>query len=931
MRLNGVILDNRYKISHQLGEGGMAQVFQARDLKQDLDVAVKILPPGDYSKNDFILRFQREFKVCSELNHPNIVKMYSCGQTDDHSSWYYAMELFHCKDLEEVLEEKSTLSPKDCLRIAVPMVKAFRHYHKRGIVHRDLKPANIMVEKSGRIVIVDFGLVHDPCRTQLTKSGVMVGTPLYMSPELLSGTKPDCRSDIFQLGSIIHECLCGTPAFIGKNLQEVGSRILFGQYTSIREFNPDVSKDWETFLFNCLGVKPADRYTDADHVLADLKKLAKEQPLLRLVPPPKAFASLKPLSLPTAQPPPKRANTSKPSKAQTTHQMDEGKDLPVSEKGTFPQAISQKSKGASSGRTRMIRALTLIVMALIIGFYSMSLSDNRKVAPAIVKEFHVTGGYSSLLVSWSSTTKTDSPRFDLWEKTPDGTKSPAKDLFFSPVKIHTTADDSVPKYRHEVIVRGLKGNTSYEIVLNDGTSSKTLPRTVKTQSRQLSLAFTFNSDGNLNIHVRGQTPFSIEEIGSDLTFKGQTLRRNSEYYSEGSLQVPLKSIISNYGVIYTFTSIDGDVLECRDSALTIIGKLLDEVFASFMESRDVSCVDGKTYVPFFSEWNMKNDENWMFQKYALEYLKEIDEEKKRTLLVSFWETIEEKLTDDFEWYRKLTPLLPGLKKLIPHKELPWQFRNRMGLALIGLELIQGTSVSYRISDNEHWSPLVSPDSRPFTLSRKATIESIALEVTGFLTDDRLREELPVQICHDMAYPTNYDTLKNSILGAYIGEHDLEFQIDQPPDSFEKAEIALDFRSTGNPSMVVILSINNGRFIATIRPTRDYFVKFHESWHPDKNFDTILVRSYTENKLLSLGRIIEEHSSKDLDTTFRAFKATMISMDQSLPHVAGISLFHPIPTGALKHGRNTVKIAVVNGPSAVSKPLVYKSLRFLLGK
>jgi len=271
--MNGVVLGDRYKIIRKLGAGGMAEVFLADDLQQKIQVAVKIMPPSTVSENEFVRRFRREFAVCSSLNHPNIVKLFSCGRTPDDSSWYYAMELLACQDLEELLKERGTLKSAYVMQIVLQLARGFKHYHIKGVVHRDLKPANIMIEKNGRVVIMDFGLVHDPSMTQLTKTGTIMGTPQYMSPELLCGEKSDPRSDIFQLGSIIHECLCGKPAFPGSTVPEVGAKIMYGRYVHIRTVDPSISADWETFLINCLGTERDERYQDADALLKDLQKM----------------------------------------------------------------------------------------------------------------------------------------------------------------------------------------------------------------------------------------------------------------------------------------------------------------------------------------------------------------------------------------------------------------------------------------------------------------------------------------------------------------------------------------------------------------------------------------------------------------------------------------------------------------------------------
>jgi serine/threonine protein kinase len=210
-----------YEIIGALGAGGMGEVYRARDARLDRIVAIKILPAALATAEDHLHRFEREARSASALNHPNIVTIYELGRHD--STHYIAMELVEGATVRELLIA-GTLPIRKAIEIAAQIAEGLAKAHEAGIAHRDIKPGNLMVTADGFVKILDFGLAKlAPAREELsqlhtrassdTRSGVIVGTPEYMSPEQAGGLPLDFRSDQFSLGLVLYEMVTGKRAF----------------------------------------------------------------------------------------------------------------------------------------------------------------------------------------------------------------------------------------------------------------------------------------------------------------------------------------------------------------------------------------------------------------------------------------------------------------------------------------------------------------------------------------------------------------------------------------------------------------------------------------------------------------------------------------------------------------------------------------------
>jgi serine/threonine protein kinase len=260
---------SHYEIVEKIGEGGMGVVYKARDTRLDRTVAIKVLPPDRISSHHARERFEREARVVSSLNHPNVCTLHDVGRQDGTD--YLVMEYVEGRPL------KGPMPLENALRLAVQITDALDHAHRHGVIHRDLKPANILVTKSGA-KLLDFGLAKltpardseaDPTRTAgLTKEGTIVGTYHYMAPEQLEGKEADARSDIFSFGAVVYEMVTGRTAFEGKSQASLIAAIMHKDpppLSSVESMSPPAL---DHIVKRCLEKDPDRRWQSA----ADLRE-----------------------------------------------------------------------------------------------------------------------------------------------------------------------------------------------------------------------------------------------------------------------------------------------------------------------------------------------------------------------------------------------------------------------------------------------------------------------------------------------------------------------------------------------------------------------------------------------------------------------------------------------------------------------------------
>ncbi len=267
-----------FHLLRQLGSGGMAEVYLAEQVSLNRHVAVKVLHPEFVSDGTYLKRFKQEAKAAGGLNHANIVQVYVIGESNDMH--YIAQEYVQGRNLREFLAKKGPPSVTMALHIMKQVASALEAAGEAGIVHRDIKPENIMITRKGDVKVADFGLAqltreHEGERVGLTQVGITMGTPLYMSPEQVNGSKVDRRSDIYSFGVTCYHMLAGRPPFRGETALAIAVKHLKEEAESLQQRRPDLPRRLCEAIQKMMAKEPADRYQDAAAVLDDLKKIEK--------------------------------------------------------------------------------------------------------------------------------------------------------------------------------------------------------------------------------------------------------------------------------------------------------------------------------------------------------------------------------------------------------------------------------------------------------------------------------------------------------------------------------------------------------------------------------------------------------------------------------------------------------------------------------
>jgi serine/threonine protein kinase len=261
----------RYNIVSRLGKGSMGEVFLAHDPHIDRKVALKVLQKDHLTSKAIVNRFIKEAKAIGRLSHPGIVGVYDVGK--DHGTIFIAMEFLEGQPLNEALRTRKFDTP-EILNLCSQVAAALDYAHQRGIVHRDIKPSNLIVTENGQVKLTDFGIAHfeDASLTLKTRSGDILGTPAYMSPEQIGGKGVDNRSDLYSLGVILYELLIGRRPFTGKNLASLFKAITDNKTTPPIKADPSISKGLNGVILKAIEKDPARRFQSGAEMASALNR-----------------------------------------------------------------------------------------------------------------------------------------------------------------------------------------------------------------------------------------------------------------------------------------------------------------------------------------------------------------------------------------------------------------------------------------------------------------------------------------------------------------------------------------------------------------------------------------------------------------------------------------------------------------------------------
>ncbi len=286
----------KYEVIEEIGHGGMATVYRARDRRLGREVAVKVIHPHLRDSREVVLRFNTEAKAVAKLRHPNIVEVYDVSAPDDPEQ-YLVVELVRGTTLRALLAKHGAMPPEIAASLGLLLLDALAHAHASGVVHRDIKPENVLIERrrdpaaeeapgsgDARVIVklTDFGIAKLLDAQGVTSTGQVLGSPAHMAPEQIEGGEVDGRSDVFGLGVLLYECLVGHLPFEGQNPAQVLRRVLDGTYPEAQVERPVIGARWSKIVDRALAHAQGDRYADAPAMkaamVAELERLAFAEP-----------------------------------------------------------------------------------------------------------------------------------------------------------------------------------------------------------------------------------------------------------------------------------------------------------------------------------------------------------------------------------------------------------------------------------------------------------------------------------------------------------------------------------------------------------------------------------------------------------------------------------------------------------------------------
>ena len=265
----GTLLGDRFEILQLLGQGGMGAVYKARDIELDRLVALKLIRPELASHPEILRRFKQELLLARDVTHRNVIRIFDLGQAQGIK--FITMEYVEGRDLRGVIHEKRKMTPQEAVPIVLQIAAALEAAHHAGVVHRDLKPQNIMVDKDGRVYVMDFGIARSLETPGMTQTGALMGTPEYMSPEQAKGERVDARSDLFALGIIFYEMLTGNSPFRADTAMATMFKRTKERATPLVQLNIGVPAQVSDIVSKCLEIEPEQRYQSARAIIDDLE------------------------------------------------------------------------------------------------------------------------------------------------------------------------------------------------------------------------------------------------------------------------------------------------------------------------------------------------------------------------------------------------------------------------------------------------------------------------------------------------------------------------------------------------------------------------------------------------------------------------------------------------------------------------------------
>ncbi|MGX6971041.1 Stk1 family PASTA domain-containing Ser/Thr kinase [Vagococcus bubulae] len=360
----GTKIGERYEIIGNIGSGGMANVYLARDLILNREVAIKVLRFDFQDDQNAIRRFQREALAATEMVHPNIVSVYDVGE--ENGMQYIVMEYVRGTDLKHYIRNYSPIPLDTVVYMMEQILSAVSLAHEHGIIHRDLKPQNVLVDEQGNVKITDFGIAIALSETSLTQTNTLLGSVHYLSPEQARGGMSTRQSDIYALGIILYELLTGTVPFEGESAVSIALKHFQKDVPSVRQYNPNIPQALENVVLHATAKEVSDRYKTVNEMYSDLSTSLSPERANEPVYTPSSMTEETILLTPVKEPEP------------VVSKMPlEESELDLSDEEEKPK------KSSSSKRKKIIFSVIAVLVAVGVGLFALGTRQNEVAIPDV--------------------------------------------------------------------------------------------------------------------------------------------------------------------------------------------------------------------------------------------------------------------------------------------------------------------------------------------------------------------------------------------------------------------------------------------------------------------------------------------------------------------------------------------------------------------
>lgn len=889
-------LTAKYRVERKLGEGGMGTVYLATHLALDRLAAVKFVETTGFTSADAVARFTDEARVCARLSHRNVVQLYDFDLESQPP--YLAMEYVEGDTLKRWIDEGRRLPVATVLELMAQVCDGLAHAHEQGIVHRDLKPENIMVTKDGVPKVTDFGLAKMGGVTSVkTRTGIVLGTPVYMSPEQAGERELTPSSDLYAMGVLLFELLAGTPPFDGPSDMDVLLKHLQAPPPSLSEFLPSAPPELVELVGALLAKAPAGRPSSAAQVAARLRRLTAVRPgfdpavLTVGLGSREGAVRDRPLTPPTPE-----TGRSRPARGTTGLR---GGRVPRSTRGA-PAGTGAALDSAAGTRMSSLapevasavhdagprRRWPLVAIAVCLLVGAGGWLAGRGAGVTLVRDLEVLArGGKTLVLSWRSSIREEHPHIAVRGR--DEAKPAVGTVGSCQVVEETTSDGA--RFHHTALLRGLTPDTEYFVAVAKPDGSTTLERSARTLAGAAfapSPTVELTAEGTVVLRFESRIPFTATVEPEPLRQSpppGEAWLQTVSWFFEPAALARVSRIR------VTARSVDGMSRETVMEPRRALIDALDGVTQAF----NGELARGTFYGVFAAANGARVNEAFHEAATRFVRLKAEDRAARTALMGQLWRDTTSLLERRSEWYPRLARLLPGLSAVLASPLRDDALAQAAARALVPLELVDSAAVWYNMEGNPAWRSLTGVATRPWPLRYDqpwlpATARTVQLD------DQSLFIRLPFHFVYPRTHPKFEASVKSELIRARITKPEFAFELASDPSGLRDAEIEVVQR-TACVSQILTVDVNEGAFVATVRDRE-------QDWRAAEIFAQ-------ENHVYSkMGLLLIEWPFDDptkLDSTVTYLETLLPPKPRRV--------YHRIPVRALRRGRNTVTLGTLSAP------------------